>query len=135
MTDILCPQCGEEPGIQDREYGILPGEICQAFNSEIPKPTQAHSYDFASQTTKEQRKSYGDEMFQPYINGVLSKEFIEVYGTDKLHGVTKKDMKNAKYVYGGMTRHHRMVENGVKKEQARFKNPDDYKVIEGKLKG
>ena len=131
---MVCLQCNKNEANISREYGALPCDECQIDNALVEKPSQNSSYDFASPTTKEQRKSYGDEMFQPYINGVLSKEFIEVYGTDKLHGVTKKDMKNAKYVYGGMTRHHRMVENGVKKEQARFKNPDGYKVIEGKVK-
>lgn len=130
----VCPQCFNEDANNDREYGILPGNLCQILNAEIPKPSQNASYDFASPTTKQHRKEYGDEMFQPYVNGVLSKEFIDVYGTDKLANVTKKDIKNAKYVYQGMTRHHKMVERGITKEKTRFQNPDDYQVIEGKVK-
>ncbi len=59
-------------------------------------------------------------MFQPYVNGVLSKEYVDTWGTDKLHGVTEKDVKKAKYVYGGMTRHHKMIENGKKKAEKMY---------------
>ena len=55
-------------------------------------------------------------MLQPYINGVLSKEFIEVNGTSKLTGVTEKDIKNAKYVYSNFTRHHKGLENAKTKK-------------------
>jgi hypothetical protein len=136
MTDAVCPQCGDESAVVDREYGVLPGELCQVLNDAIPKPSQTHTYDFASPTTKQHRKEYGHEMYQPYVNGVLSKEFVETQGTDKLHGVTKKDIKNAKYVYQGMTRHHTMLQRGV----AKFKGgrideqPSDYQVIEGRIK-
>lgn len=108
---MLCPQCHNEEAIYDNEYGVLPGENCQNENAQIPKPTQAATFDFASPLTKLHRQEYASEMFQPWVNGVLSKEFIETNGTSKLMGVTEKDVKNAKYVYGNMTRHHKMVEN------------------------
>jgi len=69
-------------------------------------------------------------MVQPFVNGVLSKEFVELYGTDKLANVTKKDIKNAKYVYEGMTRHHKIMENGKAKFANKEEVKDDYTVTE-----
>jgi len=110
---MLCPQCSNEDAIADSEYGILPGKDCQVENAKIKKP-QAQ-YDFASPLTKLHRKEYGAEMFQPWVNGVLSKEFIESHGTDKI-SVTPEDIKKSKYVYGNMTRHHKMLENANTKK-------------------
>lgn len=109
-----CPQCHNEEAEKNYEYGILPGAKCKQKNSEIPKPHQ--TFDFASPLTKLHRKEYASEMFQPYVNGVLSREFIEANGTSKLYGVTEKDIKKAKYVYGNMTRHHKMLENKDRKK-------------------
>ena len=69
-------------------------------------------------------------MMQPYVNGVLSKEYVDTWGTDKLYGVTAKDVKKAKYVYKGMTRHHKMLENGKNKANEIYggKPKDTYKV-------
>jgi len=107
---MLCPQCQKEPAIIDTEYGVLPGDNCQFENSQVAKPTQKLTYDFASPITKLHRKQYGKDMLQPYVNGVLSREFVEAHGTDKLAGVTAKDIKKSKYVYKDMTRHHKITE-------------------------
>jgi len=114
---MKCPQCQNEEAIIDREYGVLPGISCQSENEGIPKPKKENLYDFASPLTKLHRKEYGSDMYQPYVNGVLSKEFVDTYGTDKLAGVSAKDIKNAKYVYSGFTRHHKMLENAKIKKQ------------------
>lgn len=113
---MKCTQCNTSEANYDNEYGVLPCDDCQLGNELIPKPTQGKTYDFASPLTKLHRKEYGSDMYQPYINGVLSKEFIDTYGTDKLAGVTKNDVKNAKYVYGNMTRHH-VTLTGAKKKK------------------
>jgi len=108
FKDKTCPQCQREKAIIHSEYGVLPGKNCQKENERIPKPSQKQTYDFASPVTKLQRKQYAKDMLQPFHDGVLSKEFVEAHGTDRLAGVTKKDTKNAKYVYNGMTRHHKI---------------------------
>ena len=125
-----CPRCGKNPATIDTEYGILYCETCQSEDRKISRPTQNATYDFASPSTKQQRKEYGAEMYQPYVDGVLSREYIETWGTDKLHGVTKKDIKNSKYVYKGMTRHHKMIERGKQKARETYggKPKDTYKV-------
>lgn len=110
---MTCLQCNQEDALFDREYGYLPGKLCQILNSEIPKPTQNATYDFASPTTKQQRKEYAASMLQPYVNGVLSKEFVDKWGTDKLAGVTAKDVKSAKYVYKDMVRSHKFQDSKI----------------------
>lgn len=106
-----CPQCLKEEGIDGAELGILPGLNCQSLNSGIPKPSA--TYDFASPTTKKHRKEYAKSMLQPYVNGVLSKEFVEAWGTDKLAGVGKEEIKKAKYVYGDMVRSHKFKDSKI----------------------
>jgi hypothetical protein len=134
MKNQLCPQCHKNQATVDPEYGILKCSECIQADRSIPKPSQNRTYDFASPSTKNQRKEYGAEMFQPYHpDGTLSKEYIETWGTDKLAGVTKSDIKKAKYSYTNMTRHHKMVENGKQKAQDLYggkKDNDSYKVVE-----
>lgn len=113
---MKCPQCRHEEAIVDREYGVLPGNNCQAENEAIPKPKKENLFDFASPLTKLYRKEYGSDMYQPYVNGCLSKEFVDTYGSDKLAGVSKNDIKNAKYAYGNMTRHHKTIQNAKTKK-------------------
>lgn len=128
---MKCPRCGKYEGIIDNEYGILPCAICTKSDEAIAKPTQASTYDFSSPLTKVHRKTYGSEMFQPWVDGVLSKEYIEANGgAEGLAGVTKNDIKNAKYTYKGMTRHHKMVADGAVKARKRYggKAKNDYKV-------
>src|SRR3990167_2176644 len=121
--------CKNKAGFS-REYGFLKCEDCLAKDRAIISPPQTRTFDFASSKTKADRLEYGSEMYQPWVNGVLSREFIEVNGTEKLAGVTKEDIKNAKYVYKSMTRHHRTLENGKKGLNRNPKLKDDYKVQE-----
>ena len=111
---VKCPSCQQEKALIDNEYGVLPGVNCQNEVSNIPKPTQKATYDFASPITKQQRKEYAKSMLQPYTgDGILSREYVEAWGIDKLAGVTKQDVKNSKYVYGNMTRHHKMQNSKI----------------------
>ena len=109
MKKPKCPQCQKNESQQDAEYGILPCFSCQDDNASLVKPTQKSTFDFASPITKLHRKEYYQSMLQPYTgDGILSREFVEAHGVDKLQGVGKKEIKNAKYVYSNMTRHHKI---------------------------
>jgi len=94
---IKCPQCLKNKAIVDSLYGILPCEKCQIKNRQTPKPKMPH--EFTSEKIKTERKEFGKSILQPYIGGKLSKEYIEEYGTSALAGVTKRDIKEAKYIY------------------------------------
>lgn len=110
---MKCPRCNRNKANYSSEYGVLYCDICQNEDNKINRPSQSASYDFASPTTKKQRKEYAKSMLQPYVGGILSREFIEVWGTDKLAGVTKKDIKNAKYVYGDFVRAHKIKDSKI----------------------
>ena len=109
-----CPACNSNEAIINNEYGVLPCESCNSEANKIPKPSAKTTYDFASPVTKQQRKEYAKSMLQPYTgDGTLSREYVEAWGTDKLAGVTKKDIKKAKYVYGNLPRHHKMKDSKI----------------------
>lgn len=133
MKKNKCPQClkNYSSGI-DPEYGILKCEECLKIDAQIQKPTKKSTYEFASTVTKEQRKTHGSEMVQPYIDGVLSREYLEINGTRGLANVTEQDKKKAKYVYKGMTRHHKIMEDGKRRADKRYnqKQKDTYIVKE-----
>ena len=102
-----CPVCRKKLAISHPVYGVLPCKICQ---DKFEKVEVNRTHEFTSSSIKESRVEYAPSMLQPYVNGVLSKEFIEKHGTSKLAGVTKQDIKNAKYVYKDLPRHHRLAD-------------------------
>lgn len=53
-------------------------------------------------SVKKDRIRNRNDIVQSSRGGILSKEFIELYGTDKLN-VTPEQIKNAKYVWKGET--------------------------------
>ena len=105
---IKCPICLKEPANISPAFGILPGEMCQEEHDSI----STNEYlEFTSDSIKSERKEYHRSMLQPYVGGVLSKEYIEEYGTGKLANVTAKDIKNAKYTNQHLPRWHKRGES------------------------
>ena len=104
---IRCPSCQKRKAKKDPTYGIISCDKCQEEGDEIEVKTR----EFTSSTIRGQRIEYQQSHYQPYVNGVLSKEFIEAHGTSKLAGVTKKDIKEAKYVYRHLPRWHKRKES------------------------
>ena len=103
-----CPVCLKGKAVSHPAYGLLPCKKCQkSFEGEEINRT----HEFTSSSIKGERREYAASMLQPYVNGVLSREFIEAYGTSKLAGVTKQEIKDAKYVYKDLPRHHKIAES------------------------
>ena len=98
----------KKPAISHPAYGLLP---CQSCQKSFEGVEVNRTHEFTSSSIKGERREYAASMLQPYVNGVLSKEFIEAHGTSKLAGVTKQDIKNAKYVYKDLPRHHKIAES------------------------
>ena len=96
---MKCLQCNQNKAINDPQYGILPCEICQALNTLGPSPRRG--VEFTTQEIKEQRNEYLKDIIQAYRGDVLSKEYLEIYGTKGIKP-TKKQLKNAKYVWGDL---------------------------------
>ncbi|KKL10755.1 hypothetical protein LCGC14_2552680, partial [marine sediment metagenome] len=57
-------------------------------------------FEFTTENIKDERLEYRKDILQPWHNGVLSKEYVEEYGTTGIEA-TKKQVKNAKYTYKG----------------------------------
>ena len=104
---IKCPNCQKRDAKIDPTYGVVYCDECQEEGDGIVVKTR----EFTSSTIRGQRVEYQQSHFQPWVNGVLSKEFIEAHGTSKLAGVTKKDIKEAKYVYKHLPRWHKRKES------------------------
>ena len=105
-----CPVCLKGKAQMHKIYGVLPCEVCEEESERVS--TLNNVFEFTSPSIKNDRKERAGSMLQPYVDGVLSREFIERHGTSRLEGVTKKDIKEAKYVYKGrMTRHHRIPDS------------------------
>lgn len=101
-----CPQCGKRIAIIDNALGVLPCSNCQSINNQTARPN--FPIEFTSSKIKEERKKYAKSILQPYIGGKLSREYIEAYGTDKLAGVTKRDIKESVNVYKGELNSHNL---------------------------
>ena len=81
----------------DMLLGILPCDRCQESNAKVSRPKMG--VEFTSDKIRSERKEYGKSILQPYIGGKLSREYIEEYGTSALANVSKRDIKEAQYVY------------------------------------
>jgi hypothetical protein len=92
----LCPRCSKNPAIIDSVYGVIECKNCQEF---YERPHLG--VEFTTDSIREQRMEYRKDIVQPYHDGVLSKEYVEVYGTKGLN-IDEKEVKKAKYTYKGV---------------------------------
>jgi len=58
--------------------------------------------EFTTETIKESRREYKKDIYQPWRDGVLSREYLEEYGTSGIMA-GEKEIKNSKYVWGDTT--------------------------------
>lgn len=93
---IKCLNCNNEAAIKDPKYGYLPGKKCQRQFRATIKPQIPT--ELAGDEIKEGRRMFKKDVIQPYRNGVLSKEYINAYGSKGLT-VTHEDIKEAQYVW------------------------------------
>ncbi|SRR5258708_7890837 len=97
---ISCPVCKNEVALYSPTFGILPGKRCQERRSKNKLPDKA--VEMVGDSIKKERKEYAKSVVQPFASdGTLSKEYLEAHGGPKNIKVTEKDIKKAKYVWGG----------------------------------
>lgn len=94
---MKCPICKDEEGIYHSIYGLLPGIKCQDRHKNYPKPD--HQVEMTSDSIKQQRKEYQKSIIQPRRDGVLSKEYLSVYGTKGIK-VTDEEVSKSENVWG-----------------------------------
>ena len=103
---MKCPQCFKRKATIDNLYGVLPCGVCQEKNRQTVRPKMG--VEFTSEKIRTERKEYGKSILQPYIGGKLSKEYIEEYGTSALANVSKRDIREAQYVYKDEMNYHNL---------------------------
>lgn len=91
---MICPNCNKKPAIIHPQFGATECKSCQLKVHLKPTPYP----EITTQDIKNQRREYNKDIIQPYRDGVLSKEYLEEYGTSGVTA-TKEEIKAAKYVW------------------------------------
>src|SRR3990167_10372333 len=87
-----CPNCQTENAQIHPLFGAMPGLSCQKKQKAQSSPG---SYiEFTSESIKQDRVNYADDILQPYRSGEVSKKYIQKYGTKNLD-VSEKEIKKA----------------------------------------
>lgn len=94
--EIICPVCLKNPADIHSYYGYLPCGGCRKNQSGYQKPKE--TVEMTTPAIKEARKEFKEEIVQPFRGGVVSKEYIEKYGTAGIKA-TKQEIKNARNVW------------------------------------
>lgn len=91
MPIKICTVCKKNESRFDETLGYLPCEECKNRRLGIKTP---ESVEFTSEQIKEDRKIYSRDILQPFRDGVVSKEYLETYGTKGIQ-VDEEDVKKA----------------------------------------
>jgi len=86
----LCPQCHKNEAGYKQFLGVIPCDDCRKSSGKLSK-----QIEFTSQDIKDQRKQFANDIIQPFREGHVSKEYVEVYGTKHID-VSKNELKNLK---------------------------------------
>lgn len=93
---MKCPSCNTRKAIFNKQYGYTECKVCQEVNERLSIPTE-----FTTDSIREGRREYRADSLQPFRDGILSKEYLDTYGTLGIKP-TKEELKNAKNVYGDL---------------------------------
>lgn len=91
-----CPHCHINEANHNEMLGVLPCDDCQDVFKGLPRP--GAQVEFTKQSIKEERKTYANDVWQPYRQGELSKEYLDTYGDSRVK-VTEKEKRKAKNVW------------------------------------
>src|SRR3990167_3599955 len=84
----VCPKCRVRKGIVHEVYGLTECLICRQTRQQ-PK----RGPEFTTDSISEQRLEYKKDILQPYRGGILSREYLEEYGTS---GITVSEEEQKK---------------------------------------
>ena len=103
---MKCLRCKKNKAIKDSQLGYLPCQPCLDEEEGYTKPRLG--FEFTTDKIKDERREYGRDILQPWHGGVLSKEYVQEYGTSGIEA-TKEQVKNARYtnkdIKGWWSRH------------------------------
>lgn len=91
---MLCVVCHKNEASKSRFYGFLPCNSCQTNAQKPNSPEVVPNY------IKEDRKAEHDNTIQPFRKGIVSKEYLNKYGSKYIR-VSEREKKNARNVWDG----------------------------------
>jgi len=94
----LCPVCKLRKARHHPTYGVLPCNRCSMRQENHTLPVLP--VEMVGESIKTQRRDYAKSALQPRRGGVLSKEYLDIYGTKGIKA-TESEIKKAKYVWTG----------------------------------
>ena len=89
---MRCPGCSKSSAIIDPVFGPTECLSCRKKKTRVKLSTELTTDDI-----RDQRQEYRNDILQPFVDGVLSKEYMEEYGTQGI-APTMDEVKNARYV-------------------------------------
>ena len=87
---IMCPNCHVREAGYKQFLGVTLCSECRKYSGKLSK-----QIEFTSQNIKDERKQFAKDILQPFREGHVSKEYVEVYGTKHID-VSKNELKNLK---------------------------------------
>lgn len=93
---MRCLVCNERDAVMHPFYGVLPCAVCQKRGS-LPR-----RHEITTESIKQQRQEFADDLLQPFRGGVLSKEYLKKYGTKGIR-VDQTDIQRAQNVWNDDT--------------------------------
>lgn len=96
---MICPSCKKNKAQYDEYYGWLPCDECMQRQRKLKRP--GGQSEFIPQRIKDDRKEHYEDSLQPHRKGQLSKEYVDRWGTKRLGGYSKQEIKQAKNVWLG----------------------------------
>lgn len=91
---MKCPNCNTRKAVKTKDFGYTFCKVCRRKEKLNPKS----GVEFTTDNIKNQRREYKKDIIQPFRDGVLSKEYLETYGTSGIKA-DKDQIKHSKYVW------------------------------------
>lgn len=88
---MKCLNCNKNKASKDPRFGYLPCKYCRDKSTAKPQKPQ----ELTTDAIKNDRKEFKKDIYQPFRNGQVSKEYLEAHGT-KYIKVTDEEVKTAK---------------------------------------
>ena len=96
---MKCPNCHQGKAEQSNTFGVLPCAECRKRQSSLQIPKS--QVEFTTESIKEDRLAYAEDIIQPHRGNTLSKEYVEKYGKKGLGNITDEELAKAEYTWDG----------------------------------
>lgn len=93
---MVCNNCSNEEATFKAGIGYLPCRSCSDRAAQFPKPKIP--VEFTTEAIKEARVGHAAETTQPFRDGKLSQEYLDIYGTKSIIA-SDEDIRKAEYVW------------------------------------